>query len=95
MPDFDYGGAGANFVTICSHNGAPAFNGEQVRGNAKGAWEETPLHFAHLRLGAFVVMPDHMHGVVFGTRDGRGSALRLPETTPLVSRIQPQARRAR
>ncbi|MDO8690516.1 MAG: hypothetical protein Q7R39_10995 [Dehalococcoidia bacterium] len=89
LPDFDYRDAGAYFVTICSHNRALTFNDERVRGIVKGAWDETTVQFAHLRLDAFVVMPNYMHGAVFIASSGRGIASPLPVTPPLVSSAQP------
>jgi REP element-mobilizing transposase RayT len=32
-------------------------------------WEETPMHFPHVELDAFVVMPDHVHLIVILTDD--------------------------
>jgi hypothetical protein len=28
------------------------------------AWERLPSHYPHVRLDAFVIMPDHVHGIV-------------------------------
>ena len=28
------------------------------------AWHELPAHYPHIDLDAFVVMPDHVHGVI-------------------------------
>jgi len=32
---------------------------------ARECWMSIPKHFPHVRLDAFVVMPDHVHGIVF------------------------------
>lgn len=45
---------------------------------AETVWRAIPAHFPHVRLDAFVVMPDHIHGVVVTTpvgipKTGRGS----------------------
>ena len=31
-------------------------------------WEEIPNHFPHVELGRFVIMPDHMHGILILNR---------------------------
>ena len=31
---------------------------------AKACWEEIEVHFPNVRLGEFVIMPDHTHGVI-------------------------------
>jgi REP element-mobilizing transposase RayT len=42
-------------------------------------WHEIPNHFSQTKLDAFVVMPDHIHGIVFINRR-RGTACRAPMT---------------
>ena len=32
-------------------------------------WEELPQHYAHVQLGEFVVMPNHIHGIIVITDD--------------------------
>lgn len=72
LPEYDYSQAGAYFITICTHNREPLFgqiiDGE-MRLNAIGQivmdiWFETPVHFHHIELGQFVVMPNHIHGII-------------------------------
>ncbi|MBW4691844.1 MAG: hypothetical protein KME27_08750 [Lyngbya sp. HA4199-MV5] len=38
-------------------------------------WQRLPLHCPNLTLNAFVVMPNHMHGILILTNPGRGAAL--------------------
>ena len=69
---YDYGRSGVYFVTICTHNRGPLLchvGGGSVRLTATGrrvseCWEELPIHFPYLVLDEFVVMPDHVHGVL-------------------------------
>ena len=35
-------------------------------------WEEIPVHFPNVETGAFVVMPNHVHGIIY-ILDGRGA----------------------
>ena len=37
-------------------------------------WTEIPIHFPILQLGAFVIMPNHVHGIIFITTNRRGEA---------------------
>ncbi len=69
---YDYSCAGAYFVTICTQNRECLF-GEMVDGamrlNAAGkvveqCWQEIPTHFPHVELDEFVVMPNHVHGIL-------------------------------
>ncbi len=69
---WDYGSNAAYFVTICTHNRKWHF-GQVVDGEmalseigriAYNCWMEIPEHFPFVKLDAFVVMPNHVHGVI-------------------------------
>jgi putative transposase len=69
---YDYAQAGAYFVTICTH-GQNCFLGEIVDEGmmlssygkiAKTCLEGIPQHFAHAKVDAFVIMPNHLHGII-------------------------------
>ena len=72
LPGYDYGQAGAYFVTLVTE-GRVCLLGEiiedQVRLSEAGrivqaCWLAIPEHFSHAELGAFVVMPNHVHGII-------------------------------
>ena len=69
---WDYSSNAAFFVTICVAHRLHDF-GEIVGGvlhltslgqAAQDCWEEIPNHFPFVVLDAFVVMPNHVHGIV-------------------------------
>jgi hypothetical protein len=68
----DYSQPGAYFVTLVTQGRACLFGeiaGQAMRLNRAGSivkaeWLRLPEHFEGLRLDAFVVMPNHVHGVV-------------------------------
>ncbi|MEZ0373087.1 MAG: transposase [Candidatus Sericytochromatia bacterium] len=72
LKGYDYASAGAYFLTVCTHKRQPLF-GEIVRGKMQRnpcgqiVWDEW-FRSAEIRteigLDAFVVMPDHIHGIV-------------------------------
>ncbi len=80
VPGYDYGSAGAYFVTICAHRRRYLFGeviDDEVWLNAYGrvveaCWQAIPDHFGHVALDAFVIMPNHVHGVLVipGAEDG-------------------------
>ena len=87
---YDYTQPGAYFITICTRQRAPLF-GRVVDGkmalNAWGrivwaCWREIPHHFPHVELDAFVVMPNHVHGVIFIVDVGATHASPLRDTSP-------------
>src|ERR1700680_3711990 len=72
LQDYDYSQAGAYFITVCTHNRVVRF-GEvaenDVRLNeigmiVKETWDDLPAHYGGLDLDAFIVMPNHMHGII-------------------------------
>ena len=72
LQHWDYGWNAAYFVTICTHN-RQCFFGEISNGKMELSemgktatiyWMEIPDHFPFVNLGAFVVMPNHIHGIV-------------------------------
>jgi len=75
LKGYDYSQPGAYFITICTQDRACLFGdvmGGEMRLNEYGhiVWrclEEIPLHFPHAELDAFVVMPNHVHGIVILT----------------------------
>jgi len=83
---YDYSDPGVYYITICSHNRERLFGavekncillngyGEIVR----RTWYDLVNHVGGIKLDAFVVMPNHFHGIVVigdidvGTNDGAG-----------------------
>ena len=67
-----YGWNGAYFITICTKNRGNFFgeiqNGKMVLSQtgiiANILWHEIPNHTALTEIGEFVVMPNHIHGIL-------------------------------
>ena len=71
LSGYDYSKNGAYLATICTRNRERLF-GDIQGGNmilndvgriAQQCWHEIPRHYPHVSLGAFVVMPNHIHGI--------------------------------
>ncbi len=85
LPDWDYASSGWYFVTICTKDRV-CFFGEIVSGTmhrpesgeiAHRRWEEIPQRYAHVVLDAFVVMPNHIHGIIEICDDLRKTCLHV------------------
>ena len=72
LKGYDYSRAGAYFVTICTH-GRECLFGEimdgEMRLNAAGQaaqaeWVRLPERFQSIELDEFVIMPNHLHGII-------------------------------
>jgi REP element-mobilizing transposase RayT len=73
LQGYDYSRAGVYFVTICTQTRECLFgdvaDGQMVLNDAgrmaKQCWYAIPGHFPHVGLDMFVVMPNHIHGILF------------------------------
>lgn len=72
LQGYDYTQPGAYFITICVHNRENLLGeivGEEMRLNdlgdiAKMIWNELLNRYANITLDEFVIMPNHIHGIV-------------------------------
>ena len=72
LRDYDYGTPGAYFVTICTRDRMNTLGesaGEHIVLSEAGliagsTWESLPSRFPSVQLDAFIVMPNHLHGIV-------------------------------
>lgn len=72
LPGYDYTQAGAYFVTICTHNRQCLFgaivNSEMLPNHAgrvaEACWLAIPNYFPRVKLDAYVIMPNHVHGII-------------------------------
>jgi putative transposase len=71
LPGYDYRSPGAYFVTICTHKKELLFEDPVLRRVAETQWPRIPRHFPHVQLDAWVVMPNHLHGLIVITHDPR------------------------
>lgn len=68
----DYSTVGAYFITICTKNRQPYFgnigsgklNQTAAAIIAHDIWKQIPIQFPFVELDEFVVMPDHIHGII-------------------------------
>lgn len=93
LRSFDYSSAGAYFVTICTQAREPLFGTveeDRVRHTPVGdmvaaAWREIPARHPAVAVDQFVVMPDHLHGILILTLEDRATSAR--ESSSLSSII--------
>ncbi|MDP9380180.1 MAG: transposase [Chloroflexota bacterium] len=94
LKGWDYSSTAVYFVTICTRESYPYFgdvvDGE-VRLTAIGIvaglfWQEIPEHHPVAICDEFVVMPNHVHGILAITRRDRDVAWQTGETAGNVAR---------
>ena len=76
LKEYDYSRAGAYFVTVCTHDKKCLFGhiaNEQMILNESGwivyrQWVESSNIRSEICLDKFIIMPNHMHGIVWITK---------------------------
>lgn len=80
LKGYDYSQEGAYYVTIVTLQREFLFGNivnQEMMLSSYGEivqkwWEEIPVHFPNVETGAFVIMPNHVHGIIY-ILDGRGT----------------------
>ena len=83
LQNWDYGNNGYYFVTICTKNKNKYFgeieNREMILNDigkiAEKYWLEIPKHFDFVLLDEFVIMPNHIHGIIIINKNDIFSSL--------------------
>ncbi len=69
---YDYSREGIYFITICTHDRQCLFGdiseNSMILNNlgkiAEKCWNNIPLHFPHMALDSYIIMPNHIHGII-------------------------------
>jgi putative transposase len=77
--DYDYSQEGGYFITICTHQQKLLFgqihDGEMHRNNygqvATSCWLAIPQHYPTTQLDEWIIMPNHMHGILFFSAENK------------------------
>ena len=72
LPNYDYSSNGYYFVTICTQKKFCYFGQivksqmqlSQVGKIAQKHWQEIPQHFDGVYIDEYVIMPNHVHGII-------------------------------
>lgn len=90
LKGYDYTQGGAYFVTVCAHERINLFghvHGDGVKLNEFGTivfaeWEHTADMRPKVRVADFVVMPNHIHGILVIVDDGDNSCRGVLQYAP-------------
>jgi putative transposase len=72
LSGYDYSAAGAYFITICVKNMVCTF-GEIIKDSMElnelgkivnHTWVDLPNHYKNIELSEFIIMPNHVHGII-------------------------------
>ena len=77
LKDWDYSSDGAYYITICTKNRECLFGNiidkkmmlNNIGEIIKQCWYDLPNHYGNCRLDEFIIMPDHIHGIIIIDND--------------------------
>ncbi|NJK69216.1 MAG: hypothetical protein HC789_09040 [Microcoleus sp. CSU_2_2] len=96
LKGYDYAQPGAYYITICTYQRQCLF-GEIVSGvmhfnliseTIQYCWHRLPQNFPFIKLDAFVIMPNHLHGIILITDDyttNKNQLFKQPIVQPVSS----------
>jgi putative transposase len=91
LKGYDYSRAGAYFITICVQNRqclcGEISDGKMVLNHAgdmiQTVWDQIPSHYTGIEIDEFVVMPNHIHGIIIVGATPRGCPVSTPRGCPV------------
>jgi REP element-mobilizing transposase RayT len=96
LPAWDYSNPWWYYITICTKNHIEHFG--KIENNCvelnfvgiivEECWQNIPLHFPNVQLDYFVIMPNHIHGIVILEEKSRDVACNV--STNKMSVISPK-----
>ena len=87
LSGYDYSQSGMYFITICSHGKLPIFGNiiakilllSEIGKIVNKEWQKTATIRRNIELDDYVIMPNHLHGIITIINDkGRGTVHRAP-----------------
>lgn len=90
LQNYDYASPGAYYITLCVKNRECLF-GEIVDGTMRlnpygtivnAVWHGLPNHYPHVELDAWVIMPNHVHGIIVLADTPVGAGFKPAPTDP-------------
>ncbi|MFH1847277.1 MAG: transposase [Candidatus Omnitrophota bacterium] len=72
LKQYDYSQSGYYYVTICTYNRQKLFGDiadnymipNDIGKIIKNTWLQIPSHFVNVKLDEYVIMPNHIHGII-------------------------------
>jgi len=96
LKNYDYSQSGCYFVTLCTKNRVEHFGKIEVTKMilsrygkfAERYWNEIPNHYKNVEIDEFIIMPNHIHGIVIIVGNAYMRSLQDRTKMPLSRIIQ-------
>ena len=76
LKGYDYSQNNAYFLTACTKNKELTIKTDEIRSIIQQVWDNLPKHYDNIFLDEFVIMPNHVHGIIIIQDDAVGADLR-------------------
>jgi REP element-mobilizing transposase RayT len=101
LTNWDYSSDGIYYITICcfekhSYLGTVCNNNvdlSEIGAISSGYWVDIPNHFPHVKLDEFIIMPNHIHGILILDKSIALNRLDVPDYEVPCHGIIPQQRK--
>ncbi|MBC7879338.1 MAG: transposase [Anaerolineales bacterium] len=95
LKGYDYSQTGVYYVTIVTQGRECIFgeivNKEMILSRygefVQTWWDDIPIHFPNVEILAFVIMPNHIHGIIFITDNGKGEVISPVHSKPTLGQV--------
>jgi REP element-mobilizing transposase RayT len=95
LKEYNYSQPGEYFVTICTQGHEYTFgkiiDGEmqlsKVGKVVKECWEKIPAHFKNAELDSYIIMPNHLHGIIIICECNSRGEVTSPLHMPMLGQI--------
>ncbi len=93
IPRYDYSQAGYYYITICTEKHEDLFgvieNSQIILSDlgiiVKECWEDIPNHFPNISLDQWIIMPNHLHGILVISSKDALTPVGVQDLEPLQS----------
>src|SRR5512135_2910342 len=95
LKGYDYSQSGAYFVTICTQNRECLF-GDIVDGKMRlndagrmihRTWNDVPIKYPNIEIDEFIVMPNHVHGIIVICHDNCRGEVSSPIAVSAIPKV--------
>ena len=87
LDGYDYSQSNVYFVTICTKDRESSININEINLIIRQVWENLPEHYENIILDEFVIMPNHVHGIIIIQDDTVGADLRSARSLSEIVRV--------
>ncbi|MDP2948035.1 MAG: transposase [Chloroflexota bacterium] len=91
LPAYDYASPGAYFATICTYKRECIFGVQELRDVVEETWRQIAFHLPNARTDELVIMPNHVHGILWILKTKVGAQHAAPLRPTRAPAVEPRS----